>query len=46
MLRLLAGLTIGVYLGFHAPRYVRQCREMCDRYFESLHNEAHQKEPM
>ena len=44
MLRLLAGLTIGIYLGFNSPRYIRQCREMCDRYFETMHDEAHKKE--
>ena len=44
MLRLIAGLTIGIYLGFNAPKYIRECREMADRYFEAMHTEAHQKE--
>ena len=41
MLRLLAGLTIGIYLGINAPKYIGQCREMCDRYFAAMHDEAH-----
>ena len=41
MLRLLGGLTIGIYLGFNAPKYIGQCREMCDRYFAAMHDEAH-----
>ena len=44
MLRLVAGLTIGIYLGFNAPKYIRQGREMADRYFEAMHVEAHKKE--
>ena len=40
-LRLLAGLTVGIYLGLHAPKYIRQCREMCECYFQALHDEAH-----
>ena len=44
MLRSLAGLTIGMYLGFNAPGYVEKCRGMCDRYFEAAHDEAYQKE--
>ena len=44
MLRLVAGLAIGIYLGFNAPRYIRQCREMCDNYIKAVHDEAHKKE--
>ena len=44
MLRLVAGLTKGIYLGLNAPKYIRQCREMCDRYIKTMHDEAHQKE--
>ena len=40
-LRLLVGLTVGIYLGLNAPKYIRQCREMCDCYFQALHDEAH-----
>ena len=29
MLRFVAGLTIGVILGFQSPRYARRGREMC-----------------
>jgi len=29
MLRFVAGLTIGVILGFQSPRYARRCRELC-----------------
>ena len=41
VLRLLAGLTVGIYLGFNAPKHIRQCREMCECYFQALHDEAH-----
>ena len=40
-LRLLAGLTVGIYLGLNSPKYIRQCREMCRCYFQALHDEAH-----
>ncbi len=40
-LKLLAGLTVGIYLGFNAPKHIRQCREMCECYFKALHDEAH-----
>ena len=41
MLRLLAGLTIGIYFGFNTPKYIEQCREMCYRYFAAMHYESH-----
>ncbi len=44
MLRLLAGLTLGLYFGFNAPKYIRQCQEMYDRYFQEMHEEASRKE--
>jgi hypothetical protein len=44
LLKLLAGLTIGIYLGFNAPRYIGQCQEMWDSYFKTIHDEAHKKE--
>jgi|GEM_PF-3131599 hypothetical protein len=44
MLKLLAGLTIGIYLGLNSPKYIKQCREMCDCYIKAVHDEAHKKE--
>ena len=41
MLRLITGLTIGMILGFQAPRYAQRCREMCKKWFEHFHSEAH-----
>ena len=47
MIRVLVGLTIGIYFGLKAPNYIRQCLEMRDRHFEALHKafhkEAHEK---
>jgi hypothetical protein len=45
MLKLLVGLTIGIYLGFNSPKYIKQCREMRDCYISAVHDEAHKKEP-
>ena len=44
MLRFLTGLTIGLVLGFQAPRYAQGCREMCHSCFEYFHGEAHQEQ--
>ena len=44
MLRFITGITIGVNLGFQAPRYARRCLEMCRGCFEYFHGEAHREE--
>ena len=40
MLRFITEITIGVILGFQAPRYARRCLEMCRGCFEYFHSEA------
>ena len=44
MLRLLAGLTIGIYLGFRAPKYAPRLLEMCQQCFDDVHNRAHRED--
>ena len=35
------GLALGVYLGFHAPKLARLCRDMGEYCFREWHDEAH-----
>ena len=44
MLRFFTEITIGMFLGFQAPRYAQRCREMCKEYLDHLHDEAHREE--
>lgn len=43
MIRMLIGLTIGIYFGLKAPSYVQQFLEMRDKHFEALHKESHEE---
>jgi hypothetical protein len=43
MLRLLAGLAIGIYMGFQAPKYAPRLLEVCHQLLET-HQQSHEEE--
>ena len=43
MLRLLAGLAVGIYLGFRAPKYAPRLLEMYHQLLEAHHQFHHEE---